>query len=367
MPLDANLILPVPLAIAIMVGCVTLTAVLVRALDRGQRRDSQRDLDDLTRMFSAAIGERVATDDVRRAVDRTSSGTFWSALERFSLRLRYVPWLRLSRVLDGNRHARAERRALRDESPWRRVLAARRLGLLRSDSSRRALRRALVRGPELVALHAVLALGRARDRGALRWLLRHPESLAHRSPATLVGALRAFGPGALPDLATALERGLDSQRLERAIIEVLGLGGEHAARAALENRLTSGDLDLRVSAVRALGRIQAIESASALLAALEDDAWQVRAQAARALGEIGVAIAIPALAARLTDTSWWVRRHSAYALRRLGHEGQIALQRVVETSPDAYAREMADEALAGSWAPSVVGRLTQPRLRRRRA
>jgi HEAT repeat protein len=261
---------------------------------------------------------------------------------------------------------RAERRALRDESPWRRVLAARRLGLLRSDPSRRALRRALVRGPELVTLHAAMALGRARDRGALRWLLNHPECLASRSPAALVGVLRAFGSGALPDLAAALKGGLDSLRLERAVIEALGLGGEHAARAALEQRLSSGDLDLRVSAVRALGRIQAIESTTALLGALKDDTWQVRAQAARALGEVGATLAIPALATRLTDPSWWVRRHAAYALHHLGHDGQVALRRVAETSPDTYAREMAGEALEGHRAPPPAS-MQRPRLRRRRA
>jgi HEAT repeat protein len=101
--------------------------------------------------------------------------------------------------------------------------------------------------------------------------------------------------------------------------------------------------------VRALGRLQAIESGMALLGALEDEAWQVRAQAARALGEIRATVAIAALSSRLTDSSWWVRHHAAYALQSLGHEGQAALRRIASSSDDAYARDMANEALAGGF------------------
>jgi len=344
-----DLTLPIPMAIAIVVGSMVIAGFVVRSIDRGRRRDLRRESQDLGRLLAAVLADRVAADDLRGAVDRVTAGTFWTALERVSLRLRYVSWLRLSRALEGNSHSRAERNALRDDSPWRRVLAARRLGLLRSERSRRALRRALVRGPEMVTIAAAASLARARDRGALRWLLSHPECLARRSPASLVGVLRAFGHAALPDLSAALAHGLDSHRLERAVIETLGLGGHHAARAALEERLTSGDLDLRVAAVRALGRIRSIESSTALLACLKDEAWQVRAQAARALGQVGAVIAVPVLATRVTDPSWWVRRHAAYALHELGHEGQTALRRVAETSSDTYAREMAREALEGGF------------------
>src|SRR5262247_1592783 len=103
----------------------------------------------------------------------------------------------------------------------------------------------------------------------------------------------------------------------------------------------------RPSAGRALGTQQAVECATALIAALRDDAWPVRAQAARALGRVRAPLAMHALAARLTDSSWWVRRHAAYALMELGEDGQTELRRVVSTSSDPYARDMAREALEG--------------------
>jgi HEAT repeat protein len=113
----------------------------------------------------------------------------------------------------------------------------------------------------------------------------------------------------------------------------------------LEIRAASGETDLRVAAVRALGRIQAIESGMSLLAALEDETWQVRAQAAKALGAVRATVAIPALSNHLCDSSWWVRHHAAYGLRELGHEGQAALRHIAASSDDPYARDMASEAL----------------------
>ena len=337
--------LTLPLVMVTVLGSIALAGYVVGAHARGNRRQFRRQTAVVQQALIRFLADEAETGPLRAAVARVTSGCFWTALESTSLRVRYVRWLRLSRALESNPFTRQERRALRDESPWRRALAARRLGLLRSERSRRALRKAMRRGPEVVTLAAASSLARYRDRGALRWLLRHPAALAHRPANSLVGALRAFGKAALPELAAALDAGFDSQRLERAVIEVIGIGRYRPARAALEIRAASGDADLRVAAVRALGRIQAIESGMALLAALEDETWQVRAQAAKALGAVRATVAIPALSKHLCDSSWWVRHHAAYGLRDLGHEGQAALRRIVASSDDPYARDMASEAL----------------------
>ena len=163
--------------------------------------------------------------------------------------------------------------------------------------------------------------------------------------------LRAYGRGALPILTDALERGCHDAALERALVEVLGLGAHEPATRAIERRLASPDAEVRVAAARALGRLRAGDSARALIAALEDEAWPVRAVAAWALGRIGsvttsgAAPGIGALAARLTDRAWWVRRHAAYALWELGEPGRAALRQITEASPDPYARDIAREAL----------------------
>ena len=344
-PSPFDLALPAPLAAAILAASITAALFFWRAQKRRERIRARRSLRGFQRTMVRFLARRASAADLRRAAREAGEGIFWAALETASLRLARRERLRLAVALGRDAHSAAERLALRDDSPWRRVLAARRLSLVPSLESRRALRRALARGPETVAMAAAQSLARCRDRAALGWLVRHPNTLAGRSHASRMALLRAFGPHAAPILKDALEGGIDNLGFERAIIEVLGERGYRPACLLLERRLASEDLDLRVSAARALGRLRADGCATSLLAALRDHAWQVRAQAARSLGLTRASIAVPLLAARLTDPSWWVRRHAAYALLELGDDGRIALRRAAEASPDPYAREMAAEAL----------------------
>jgi HEAT repeat protein len=339
--------LMLPLVVAIVAGIAFLALAFVRADRRGRRRRGRRMVRALSRSIADHIEGRLDAVELQRRAEEASEGMFWSALEFGSLRLTRREWLRLSNALGDSRHVREERKALRDNSPWRRALAARRLALLKSPRSRRALRRALVAGPELVSLAAALALARYRDRAALRWLLNHPGALAHRPHPTLVALLRSFGSKSAEELVAALETGIGGESLERAAIEALGLMNWRAARPAIERRLTASDLELRIAAARALGRLAAIECATSLLAALRDEAWQVRAQAARSLGLVRAPIAVQPLARRLTDPVRWVRRHAAFALAEMGEDGRRALKDVIETSPDPYARDMARAALEG--------------------
>ena len=336
-----------PLSIAVILMTVVAALYLARALGRRQRRSERREGRSLLRDLRRYLRGEGSAETIARTAARAEPGAYWAALERLSLGSYRGALGRLAVALEKNPHARLERRRLRDDSPWRRELAARRLGLLPSRLSRRALRRALQRGPELAALAAGMSLARARDLGALRWMLSHPQILARRSRRSLADLLAAFGQRGLPEIAAALERGLAHPTFELAAIDVLGQGRYRGARDRFERWLAEGTLEQRVAAARALGQLQAVECATSLLAALRDEAWQVRAQAARALGRVRAPIAVTALAARLTDPSWWVRRHAAYALGALGNDGQEALRRIAQTSPDPYARDMAREVLEG--------------------
>jgi len=212
----------------------------------------------------------------------------------------------------------------------------------------------MVRGPEPVTLAAALALARLRDRRALSWVLAHPEALARRTPRALAALLRSFGSPGLAILAAELARAGGVPRLERAMIEALGLGRRRDAAGAIERRLAAADTDVRIAAARALGRLRVTECAPGLIARLADAEWPVRAQAARALGLAGAAAAVAPLAASLTDRAWWVRRHAAYALLALGEAGRAALREAAAASPDRYARDIASEALAGGFPRSAA-------------
>jgi HEAT repeat protein len=110
-------------------------------------------------------------------------------------------------------------------------------------------------------------------------------------------------------------------RVRRAATNRLGkvtaaprhLGNEAITRVGDENRIV----------VNCPGRSNvgfvADEAVSALVAALEDDQWQVRVTGAWALGELGreAEAAVPALSLATSDRSWLVRGVSKHSLRRI--------------------------------------------------
>jgi len=334
------LVLALPLAVA---GLVTL---LVRREHRDARARTRLRAGELFQLLSGRLAGRVRGGELRRAASDTGPEPVWDAIEAITATLRVRERLELARSLAKSRHLARERRVLRSDEPAaRRELAARRLGFLPSVRSRRALRRALVRGPETLRFAVARALARHRDLKALRWLLEHPGTLARRPMAALSGLLRGFGPGARAMLITALERKRCDTRLECACIEALGVGRCRSARGSITDRLLSPHLELRVTAARALGRLGMGEAIPALIVALSDDSWPVRAIASQALGRLSATPAIEALVPCVSDRSWWVRHHAAYALAAIGGEGHDALCQLAARADDRYAREMAREAL----------------------
>jgi hypothetical protein len=328
--------------------CIVLAAIAgagftLRALQRRERRRDRGRVADLARSLCEFIEHRLSPQVLAREAAAAGPDVFWTSLEE--LTSRRDGWLALSRALVDNPHFAAEREALLDKSPWRRELAVRRLALLYSPGSRRALRRALRDGPGLVTAAAAVALARYRDLEALRWLLANPAALDRRPHRPRVALLRGFGRRALPDLAAALDHGTGDAAMDRALIEALGLAGCRDASRSIERRLREGDVEQRIAAARALGHMRADDCVTTLMGALQDEVWQVRAQAAWALGRTRSELAILALPARLTDPAWWVRRHAAYALGEFGTEGRRELERIAHGSPDPYARDMAREVL----------------------
>ena len=330
-------------ALFIALAAITGAGYTLRVLQRRERRRARGRVADLARSLCEFVEHHLSPQALAKEAATAEPDVFWASLEDPASRR--SGWLALSRALVDSPHCAAEREALLDKSPWRRELAARRLALLFSPESRRALRAALRDGPGLVTAAAAAALARYRDLEALRWLLENPAALERRPHRPRVALLRGFGRRALPDLAAALDRGTGDAAMDRALIEALGLADFRDARRSIERRLREGDTEQRIAAARALGRMRADDCVTTLMGALQDEVWQVRAQAARALGRTRSDLAILALPARLTDPAWWVRRHAAYALREFGMEGHRELERIANGSPDPYARDMAREVL----------------------
>lgn len=155
---------------------------------------------------------------------------------------------------------------------------------------------------------------------------------------------RIAHPWAVEELLAGID---DLSRSARAAVwRAAGLAGVRTAVPHLCAALHDGSDEERISAARALGELAARDVEAELTEALEDSRWEVRAQAATALGRIGGPGSVPVLEAAMTDRAWWVRANAANALARLDSEGAAALVRV-RRGPDAYAAELAGEALQG--------------------
>jgi len=333
-------------AAGLVASALLLGALVARATRRSSRAGHRQRTAQVMRALSGALSGSVTSEALRSAAGEAEAEQFWDAIEAITSTLRRRERLALAASLERNRHVVAERRTLaRDDSPVRRERAARRLGLLPTPRMRAALRHALVGGPEPVRMAAARSLSVLRDLAALDWICTHPEALASRPLPALSGLMRAFGPGARSRLIIALDRGIAVTRVECAIVDALGVSRCRSARERIELRLRGDAVDVRVAAARALGRLGMGEAIPALILALQDAAWPVRAQAAQALGRLRATPAVDAVAERVADPVWWVRHHAAYALAGMGHEGHDALCELVVRSPDAYAREMAREAL----------------------
>jgi len=329
------------------VGCaVGLLFLLARAARRGAAGEQRGRAAELFRLLSGLLAGNVAVRTLREAARDSQSEPFWGAIEAITATLRPRERFALAHALERSRHLVVERDVLRhDDSPGRRELAARRLGMLPAKRSRRLLRRVLATGPESLRFTAARSLAAHRDLASLAWLLTHPEVFATRSARALSGLFRAFGPRGRALLVAALDRPRPPLAFEVALLDALGVTRCRSARGAVEARLRGGRVDARVAAARALGRLGMGESIPALMLALADDAWPVRAQSACALGRLRAAPAVELLTERVTDRAWWVRHHAAYALAGLGAEGRDALCDLIVRSPDPFAREMAREAL----------------------
>ncbi len=298
--------------------------------------------------IDAFFAGELTAPQLRSAAREVSDLVFWSALERYG-NARRAERRALGETLERIGHVRRERRALREGTPWRSELAARRAGILAGPRNRRALHGALRSGPRLVAMAAARALARRRDLRALRWLLAHAEHLPTRNPRTLAALFRVFGRGACGDLANTLERSAHEPAVLTAMLNVLGSWRHRDAADVCARKIVSESMEVRVAAIRALGEMASTRHAPAAVALLGDPAWPVRAQAARALGRMGAPSVVPVLAESTCDRAWWVRRHAAYALGQLGEPGRAALTAIRDRSPDPYAREMADEVLRGGF------------------
>lgn len=128
--------------------------------------------------------------------------------------------------------------------------------------------------------------------------------------------------------------------LQYAILDVISLKKALEYRFFTENIFITYRGEVRLRALKALAEIGYVSNIEPYLQLLHSSSWQERMVAAKLIGSIKEEKGIPGLIELLHDQIWWVRSQAGQSLRQFPH-GKEILQSVLETSKDAFARDMA--------------------------
>ena len=149
-----------------------------------------------------------------------------------------------------------------------------------------------------------------------------------------------------PEMVAALVARLrDDLVVADAAVRALGHGGP-PARAALEPLLASSDVEMRVRAYQAVGRLVATDPGAwpLVYAAFRDD--MLRGHVLWAVAKGGGAVAVPGLVSALADEDARVRLGATSALRWMGPGARSAAPSLVAVVRDADERVRREAAFA---------------------
>jgi HEAT repeat protein len=234
--------------------------------------------------------------------------------------------------------------------PWRRTVAAERLGLMRSPRAIPGLLKALEDQDRGVRQIALRVLGQIRDPQALKELVNKLERATvpdkGLSRRLVMAALVPYGEAAVTLLTHKLSDPSDAVRT--LVAEILGEIASPQSLGVLIKSLEDPSPEVRSRTAYALGQIRHPLAVKPLVAALSDPFWYVRLQAARSLGRLESPQAIYELSLRLTDSHAQVRSAAAEALIKIGPLALQVLTIYVLYTRDRYAREQVSKVLQQS-------------------
>lgn len=247
--------------------------------------------------------------------------------DELAVSLRNEPWIRTA----------VARRASRFW--WRRLEAARALGIVGTAADRVAVLALLRDDHPAVQIAAATALPRVADEAAFGAVMDGLFAMPKVTRTYLTGVLRQRAAVAAGPLVQRIAAGAEAPELAAWIALAAALDDPRAIEAALRHAAHPSPF-VRRTVARALGRFAGPDAARELADLVADADASVRAAAARSLGELGATGAVPLLAPLVGDPVWQVRLHAALSLAQLGERGRAAL-RAAREGGDRFARDMA--------------------------
>lgn len=308
-----------------------------------------------TRAVAARTGRIQAHWRLRFAAVAVGEGAAASRPGRGEVRAVLELWNQTAANLKGASRERLAGYGLRcgfDEAAGalirRRSVADRLLGLATlgqlADRSRFEAVKALAADPSpAVSLTAARALIRIDPAEALAVLLPQILDREDWPVSRLAEALRDSATGAAADLiALALERAPERDR--RRLLALARIAPPQ--RIAPQVRAILSGTDDPETLIAALKLVADPRDAALVRPRLQHPDWQVRVAAVRALGRIAAAEDLPSLAAALADPSWWVRQRAADAIVSLPYLDAAQLADLRARVPDRYAADALERAMA---------------------
>lgn len=336
-----------------MGALATIIVVTVWAL-LGDSRDRLRNRQELTAERITELAQVIGT--LEPAARASAKKLLLERLDVTSAALGEVIDLSPSargELVGGGVAARVERELRTAKNKWRRVSAARILGLLCAESSIEPLRRALDDRDVDVAYAAAQALSSYASQTAYAALLAALTNA--RVPAPRVASLlEAFRCPAARELIEGCACSSEP-RLRYWVAYLLGSLADPRSKAVIADLARDPDVDVRANAAESLA---SFPDQRLLEEVLADESWVVRSHAAKAAGASGLTGLAPRLAELLEDRSWWVRQNATIALAGFGEPAVPPLLSQLR-SHDRFARNKAAEALIrGGYAAKQIDRLT---------
>lgn len=130
--------------------------------------------------------------------------------------------------------------------------------------------------------------------------------------------------------------------LKWAILDVIAIHKELSYTSFVENVFATYDHEVRLRAIKALATIGYVKDIKPFLPLSKSEHWQHRMLAAKLFGSLKDQVLLPILLELLHDPSWYVRSQAGQSVMMFPN-GRAALQGVLETSKDSYAKDMAWE------------------------
>ncbi|MFK9094114.1 HEAT repeat domain-containing protein [Bacillus salipaludis] len=132
--------------------------------------------------------------------------------------------------------------------------------------------------------------------------------------------------------------------LQKAVLEVISIKKNLSYLPFVENIISSFSGEIKLRALKAVAQIGYVKNINPYLDLLYSTKWEERLVAAKLVGSLKEEKAMSRLIELLHDRTWWVRSQAGQSISQFAN-GKDVLRKVLETSKDAFAKDMAWEWL----------------------